>query len=239
MVFKNFFLFQGNNEVPKTNVLVIGADASFDNPLEAGTFCFNITLDSDVYKEGLEIFTLRLTKEDDCVSLGRDLALAQVQANGGILYCKLNNCVIIIMMNTVAVEVSISSSSHLEVEESSGFVEICVQAQRQSQVVYEVTLSTMDDTALGKSSSVLSCIPFNSLQLIAGEDYVSVNKSLVFYPGLKLTQCVHIPVLNDECLEDDMEVFNVSISSNDDCVMIGGTSEVEVYIRDDDGTETH
>lgn len=79
-----------------------------------------------------------------------------------------------------------------------------------------------------------SC-PSLDIILIAGEDYISVNKSVVFYPGLEITQCVHIPVFNDECLEDDMEVFNVSISSNDDCVMIGATSEVEVYIRDDDG----
>ena len=49
------------------------------------------------------------------------------------------------------VKVSIMSSTHLQVNEDSGFVEICVQADHQTQTVYEVTLSTMDDTALGKS----------------------------------------------------------------------------------------
>lgn len=68
-----------------SDVLVIGAEASFNNPLGEGTFCFNITLDSDIYKEGLELFTLRLKSDDECVYLGRDLALAQVQANGGML----------------------------------------------------------------------------------------------------------------------------------------------------------
>ena len=48
---------------------------------------------------------------------------------------------------------------------------------------------------------------------------------------------MHIPILNDECLEDDIESFNVLIStSDDDCVVIGASSsEVQVYIRDDDG----
>ena len=62
-----------------------------------------------------------------------------------------------------------------------------------------------------------------------------MNKSVVFYPGFEVVQCVHIPIFNDECLEDSMEFFNVSISSNDDRVVIGATREVEVYIRNDDG----
>ena len=74
---------EGNNEVPLSGVLVIGEEASSDNPIDEGKFCFNITLDSDIYKESLEIFTLRLQSDDECVYLGRDLALAQVQANGG------------------------------------------------------------------------------------------------------------------------------------------------------------
>ena len=62
-----------------------------------------------------------------------------------------------------------------------------------------------------------------------------MNKSVVFYPGFEIVQCVHIPIFNDECLEDSMEAFNVSISSSDDRVVIGAAREVEVYIRDDDG----
>ena len=64
---------------------MIGEEASSDNPVDAGKSCFNITLDSDIYKEGLEIFTLHLESGDEFVYLGRDLALARVQANGGII----------------------------------------------------------------------------------------------------------------------------------------------------------
>ena len=70
---------------------------------------------------------------------------------------------------------------------------------------------------------------------VAGEDYITVNKTVIFYPGYERLQCVHIPILNDECLEESMEIFNVSLSSRDSCVVVDGTSEVEVYITDDDG----
>ena len=76
---------KGDNEAPLSGVLVIGEEASSDNPIDEGMFCFNITLDSDIYKEGLEIFILHLQSDDECVYLGRDLALARVQANGGII----------------------------------------------------------------------------------------------------------------------------------------------------------
>lgn len=63
--------------------MVIGEGASFNNPISNGTVCFDISLESDIFKEGLEFFTLSLHSDDDCVCLGRDVALAQVQANGG------------------------------------------------------------------------------------------------------------------------------------------------------------
>ena len=63
-----------------------------------------------------------------------------------------------------------------------------------------------------------------------------MNKTVVFHPGYERLQCVHIPILNDECLEENMEVFNVSLSSRYSCVVIDSTNEVEVYILDDDGT---
>ena len=47
------------------------------------------------------------------------------------------------------VEVSIISSVHQEINESSGSFEICLEANHQSQSVFEITLSTMDDTAIG------------------------------------------------------------------------------------------
>lgn len=44
---------------------------------------------------------------------------------------------------------SIISGSPLEVDESSGFVEICVQGDG-TQTAYEVVVSTVDVTAIGK-----------------------------------------------------------------------------------------
>ena len=43
----------------------------------------------------------------------------------------------------------------VQVNESAGFVEICVEASRQSQTTYEVVLRTEDDTATGNSPEKL------------------------------------------------------------------------------------
>ena len=48
---------------------------------------------------------------------------------------------------------------------------------------------------------------------------------------------MHIPILNDECLEEDKEAFNVSISSEIDFVTFG-VDEITVYIIDDDSKST-
>lgn len=72
-----------NNEPRQYGVLEIGDEADTGSPLESGTACFNISMGEDVFKEGLEQFTLTLESEDDCVWLGRDRALLNVQANGG------------------------------------------------------------------------------------------------------------------------------------------------------------
>ena len=50
---------------------------------------------------------------------------------------------------------SIVVTSHFEVPESSGYVKICVEADHQSQTTYEVILSTVDDTAIGKADHYL------------------------------------------------------------------------------------
>ncbi len=47
--------------------------------------------------------------------------------------------------------VSIISAAHLEVYEDSGFVEICVEADHESQTTFEVLLRTTDVTAIGMS----------------------------------------------------------------------------------------
>ena len=44
---------------------------------------------------------------------------------------------------------TITPDGDIEVLESDGFVEICVQASRQSQTTYEVDISTEDVTATG------------------------------------------------------------------------------------------
>ena len=67
-----------------------------------------------------------------------------------------------------------------------------------------------------------------------GADYISVSKVITFAVGLGVENCVYIPILNDECLEEDMEGFNVSISSDMPFVTFD-VDEITVYIRDDDG----
>ena len=65
-------------------------------------------------------------------------------------------------------------------------------------------------------------------------DYLAVNKSLVFAFGLGTRQCVNIPILGDECLEET-EDFYVSISSSQNCVVYG-VEEIQISIREDDGS---
>ena len=57
---------------------------------------------------------------------------------------------------------------------------------------------------------------------------------MVFPPGFGTVQCIHIPILNDECLEPDLESFFVALSSNRSLVNVGNMNETEVYIQDDD-----
>lgn len=67
----------------------------------------------------------------------------------------------------------------------------------------------------------------------AGADYIELDASLVFDKGLDTTQCVYIPVLNDECLEYVNESFYIYLSSDQDCVQFSNDS-YEAYIIDDD-----
>ncbi len=51
-----------------------------------------------------------------------------------------------------------------------------------------------------------------------------------------MTQCVSVPIINDECVEQKQEQFIVSLSTTDeDCVEFGDPSESVVTIADDDG----
>lgn len=73
----------------------------------------------------------------------------------------------------------------------------------------------------------------NACMPVDGEDYIGLNKSLVFSFGFGTVECVHIPILNDECYEDFMQSFNILLSSEQDCVNFDVT-EFPVYILDDD-----
>ena len=57
---------------------------------------------------------------------------------------------------------------------------------------------------------------------------------MVFPPGFGTVQRIHIPILNDECLEPDLESFFIVLSSNRSHVIVGSMNETEVYIQDDD-----
>ena len=71
-----------NNENLMSGNLMFGGG---DMPSDTRMYCFNITIQEDVYKEGVEFFVLRLQSDDDCVCLGRDVASVRVEANGGII----------------------------------------------------------------------------------------------------------------------------------------------------------
>ena len=55
----------------------------------------------------------------------------------------------------------------------------------------------------------------------------------MFAFGFMTRQCVDIPILGDECLEET-ESFNVSLSSDQDCVEFDAYT-LQVYILEDDG----
>ena len=71
------------------------------------------------------------------------------------------------------------------------------------------------------------------IYFIGREDYVSVEKSLLFSFGFELIQCVHIPILPDDCLEQT-ESFNVSLSA-DHLGVNFDVDEIVVSILEDDG----
>ena len=65
-----------------------------------------------------------------------------------------------------------------------------------------------------------------------GSDYVSIARDIIFNEDSGLTQTVYIPIINDECLENN-ETFSVTLSSNMSCVEIL-ENEVNITIDDDD-----
>ena len=132
-------------------------------------------------------------------------------------------------------EVTIQSEVGVQVNESAGFVEICVEASHQSQTTYEVVLRTEDDTATGNSleNDIWNLALMIGMYFVGGEDYVSFEKSLLFSFGFELTQCVHIPILTDDCLELT-ESFNVTLSA-DHLGVNFDVNVIVVSILEDDG----
>ena len=69
---------------------------------------------------------------------------------------------------------------------------------------------------------------------------MSVKKNLTFAVGLGTGQCVHVPILNDDCLENKTEAFYVSLRSEVDCVTLEESARsIEVTIFDDDSELEH
>ncbi len=57
------------------------------------------------------------------------------------------------------------------------------------------------------------------------------------YDSPSLTQCVRVPIINDECVEEKQEEFIVSLSSDKECVIVGN-NETTITIQDDDSEYT-
>lgn len=62
---------------------------------------------------------------------------------------------------------------------------------------------------------------------------MGVVKSLLFSLGFDLVQCVHIPILPDDCIEV-MELFDVELSADHIGVQFD-VQQITVYILEDDG----
>ena len=69
-----------------------------------------------------------------------------------------------------------------------------------------------------------------------GDDYVAISRSIIFNEDTGNQQTVYIPIVNDECLEND-EYFSVTLSSVMDCVVITN-DQVNITIDDDDSELT-
>ena len=79
-------------------------------------------------------------------------------------------------------------------------------------------------------------ILLSSVQIFTteGDDYIPVSITLEWhYDSPSLIQCVKIPIVNDECVEEKEEEFRVSLLSDQDCVLLG-LNYTTVTIVDDD-----
>ena len=65
-----------------------------------------------------------------------------------------------------------------------------------------------------------------------GDDYAAVARDVLFNDNTGSMQTVLIPILNDECLEND-EDFNVTLTTSMDCVLLV-EDRLTITIIDDD-----
>ena len=73
-----------------------------------------------------------------------------------------------------------------------------------------------------------------NISAIAGEDYVSLSREIIFDEDSEKSVYISIPIINDECLEE-RESFYVNINSSMDCVNLPIETTQEIYIYNDDG----
>ncbi len=52
-----------------------------------------------------------------------------------------------------------------------------------------------------------------------------------------LTQCVSVPIINDECVEEKQEQFIVVLSSEEECVIVETSNQTIVTILDNDSED--
>ena len=69
--------------------------------------------------------------------------------------------------------------------------------------------------------------------LLAGEDFVQIWQTLIFDSSTNTTQCLYVPIINDECVENEPEEFTAALYTDDDCVSFG-TNSTTIRILDDD-----
>ena len=70
--------------------------------------------------------------------------------------------------------------------------------------------------------------------ITAGIDYSTISDTLDWHENSDVLQCIRLPIVNDECVEDKEETFRVSLSTMDDCVEFSSNNYTIITIEDDD-----
>ena len=126
------------------------------------------------------------------------------------------------------------SQSSYEVMEDDDTVTLTLQLSQMSSVPFEVTVNTMDVTAVGKEVVINSEVSLTYVSCtIDGEDY-SGGHMTINVPADVMTEAFTVAIVDDNIVEC-VETFTVTISSVTTCgATIGSHSSTEVRITDDD-----